>query len=200
MEILFTSIIAFTSTNLDDIFILTLFYGTKRFKEREIVAGQFLGIATLIAISLIGSLVGLLIDQSYIGLLGLIPIYIGGKGIWGLLKNKENNDKGDDVYKDERKNKSLTVAGVTIANGGDNIGIYVPLFATLTWTNKLTMTTIFLAMTFLWCLIAKYFAKHPYVAKTVEKYGHIITPLVLVLLGFYILFKNETFGLLTTGQ
>ena len=200
MEILFTSIIAFTSTNLDDIFILTLFYGTKRFKEREIVAGQFLGIATLIAISLIGSLVGLLIDQSYIGLLGLIPIYLGGKGIWALLKNKENNDEGDDVYKNERKNKSLTVAGVTIANGGDNIGIYVPLFATLTWTNKLTMTTIFLAMTFLWCLIAKYFAKHPYVAKTVEKYGHILTPLVLVLLGFYILFKNETFGLLTTGQ
>jgi len=200
MEILLTSIIAFTSTNLDDIFILTLFYGTKRFKEREIVAGQFLGIATLIAISLIGSLVGLLIDQSYIGLLGLIPIYLGGKGIWALLKNKENNDEGDDVYKDERKNKSLTVAGVTIANGGDNIGIYVPLFATLTWTNKLTMTTIFLAMTFLWCLIAKYFAKHPYVAKTVEKYGHILTPLVLVLLGFYILFKNETFGLLTTGQ
>ena len=200
MEILFTSIIAFASTNLDDIFILTLFYGTKRFKEREIVAGQFLGIATLIAISLIGSLVGLLIDQSYIGLLGLIPIYLGGKGIWALLKNKENNDEGDDVYKNERKNKSLTVAGVTIANGGDNIGIYVPLFATLTWTNKLTMTTIFLAMTFLWCLIAKYFAKHPYVAKTVEKYGHILTPLVLVLLGFYILFKNETFGLLRTGQ
>ena len=121
MEILFTSIIAFTSTNLDDIFILTLFYGNKRFKEREIVAGQFLGITTLIAISLIGSLVGLLIDQSYIGLLGLIPIYLGVRGIWDLLKNRENNDQDDDVYKHERKNKSLTVAGVTIANGGDNV-------------------------------------------------------------------------------
>jgi cadmium resistance protein CadD (predicted permease) len=62
------------------------------------------------------------------------------------------------------------------------------------------MAGIFLAMTFLWCLVAKYFAKHPYVAKTVEKYGHIITPLVLVLLGFYILFKNETVGLLMKGH
>ena len=196
MEILLTSIIAFTSTNLDDIFILTLFYGNKRFKEREIVAGQFLGISTLIVISLIGSLIGLLIDQSYIGLLGLIPIYLGVRGIWDVLKNRDSNNEDDDFYKNDRKNKSLAVAGVTIANGGDNIGIYVPLFATLTWTNKLTMAAIFLAMTFLWCLVAKYFAKHPYVAKTVEKYGHIITPLVLVLLGFYILFKNETVGLL----
>jgi cadmium resistance transport/sequestration family protein len=200
MEIIFTSIIAFASTNLDDIFILTLFFGNKRFKEREIVTGQFLGIVTLIAISLIGSLIGLLIDPSYIGLLGFIPIYLGGKGIWALLKNKENNDEDDNVYKDDRKNKSLTVAGVTIANGGDNIGIYVPLFATLTWSNKLTMAAIFLTMTFLWCLVAKYFAKHPYVAKTVEKYGHIITPLVLVLLGVYILFENETVGLFTRGH
>src|SRR5688572_3173619 len=132
MEILLTSIIAFASTNLDDIFILTLFYGNKRFKEREIVAGQFLGITTLIVISLIGSLVGLLIDQSYIGLLGLIPIYLGVRGIWDVLKNRESGNENDDLYKNDRKNKSLAVAGVTIANGGDNIGIYVPLFATLT--------------------------------------------------------------------
>src|SRR5687767_2517267 len=109
MEILFTSIIAFASTNLDDIFILTLFFGNKRFKEREIVTGQFLGIATLIAISLIASLIGLLIDPFYIGLLGFIPIYLGGKGIWALLKNRENKNEDDNVYKDDGKNKSLTV-------------------------------------------------------------------------------------------
>jgi len=199
MEILITSVIAFASTNLDDIFILTLFYGNKRFKEREIVVGQLLGITTLIAISLVGSLVGLLIDQSYIGLLGVIPILLGIKGILGLLRNGERNDQDGDLYKDGSKSKALTVAGVTIANGGDNIGIYVPLFATLTWANKITMVTVFLAMTFLWCLIAKYFANHPYVAKTVDKYGHIITPFVLVLLGLFILFENRTFGLLTKG-
>jgi cadmium resistance transport/sequestration family protein len=196
MEILITSVIAFVSTNLDDIFILTLFYGNRKFKGGEIVAGQILGITTLIVISLIGSLVGLLIDQSYIGLLGVIPIFLGIKGILGLLKNDKGNDQDDNLYKDGRKSKVLTVAGVTIANGGDNIGIYVPLFATLTWTNKVTMAIIFLAMTFVWCFIAKYFATHSYVAKTVDKYGHIITPFVLILLGLFILYENGTFGLL----
>lgn len=74
MEILITSVIAFTSTNLDDIFLLTLFYGNKEFKSKDIIAGQLLGISTLIAVSLIGSLIGLLVPQAYIGLLGLVPM------------------------------------------------------------------------------------------------------------------------------
>lgn len=194
MEILITSVIAFTSTNLDDIFLLTLFYGNKEFKSKDIIVGQLLGISTLIAVSLVGALIGLLVQQAYIGLLGLVPMFLGLKGILGLLKGKPDDEEVD-MDKGRGRSKVLTVAGVTIANGGDNIGIYVPLFATLTWTDKTTMVIIFLAMTLLWCMIAKYFVKHPYVASVVEKYGHIITPFVLVLLGIFILYENGTFGL-----
>lgn len=195
MEILITSVIAFTSTNLDDIFLLTLFYGNKEFKSKDIIVGQLLGISTLIAVSLMGSLLGLLVPQAYIGLLGLVPMFLGLKGIWRLLKSKPDDDEVD-MDEGRGENKVFTVAGVTIANGGDNIGIYVPLFATLTWTDKTTMVIIFLAMTVLWCMIAKYFVKHPYVASVVEKYGHRITPFVLMLLGIFILYENGTFGLL----
>jgi cadmium resistance transport/sequestration family protein len=194
MEIVITSVIAFISTNIDDIFILTLFYGNKKFKDKEIIAGQFLGIIALISIGLIGSLVGLFIAPAYIGLLGLFPIYLGAKGIWGLMRNTTEEDQNENENKG--KNNVLTVAGVTLANGGDNIGIYIPLFATLTWTNKLTMVTVFLIMTFLWCLAAKYLTKHPFVSKAVDKYGHFVTPFVLVLLGIYILYESETFVLL----
>jgi cadmium resistance protein CadD (predicted permease) len=93
MEILITSIVAFTSTNLDDIFLLTLFYGNKEFKSKDIIVGQLLGISTLIAVSLIGSLIGLLVPQAYIGLLGLIPMFLGLKGIWGLVKGKSDDDE-----------------------------------------------------------------------------------------------------------
>jgi len=195
MEILIASVVAFVSTNIDDIFILTLFYGDKKFKNGEILSGQLLGISSLIAISLIGSLVGLFIAQEYIGLLGLVPIYLGAKGIWTLIKNREEIDTTDDVKKHERKNNVLAVAGVTIANGGDNIGIYIPLFATLTWTNKIIMVIVFLLMTFVWCLTAKYFTKHPYVAKVVDKYGHFVTPFVLLLLGLYILYESKSWNL-----
>src|SRR6188768_3847683 len=99
MEILIASVIAFVSTNIDDIFILTLFYGNKKFNGREIVAGQFLGIISLIAISLVASLVGLFIDPAYIGLLGLIPIYLGMKGIWELIKNTDEEEQVENLDK-----------------------------------------------------------------------------------------------------
>ena len=197
MEILITSIIAFASTNIDDIFILTLFYGNKKFKDGEILGGQLLGIISLITVSLIGSLAGLFIDPAYIGLLGLIPMYLGARGILGLISAKIKGEERDNQPKSKGKNRVLAVAGVTFANGGDNIGIYTPLFAALTWANKIVMVTIFLAMTFLWCLAAQYLTKHPIVAKAVDKYGHLVTPFVLVLLGLYILYESGTLVLLT---
>jgi len=196
MEILITSIVAFVSSNIDDIFLLTLFFANKKFKDKEVVTGQFLGISFLITISLAGSLVGLFIDQVYIGLLGLVPIYLGVKGLRELQKGR--GEGATEIT--ERKNNILTVAGVTVANGGDNIGIYIPLFASMTWTNKISMAGIFLLMTGLWCLTAKYFSMHLYVAKKADRYGHLVTPFVLVLLGLYIMYENETFRLFTSDR
>ena len=130
MEILLTSILAFISTNIDDVFLLMLFFGNKRFKEREIVVGQFLGIAALIAVSFAVSFIGLVIDKAYIGLLGFLPIYFGIRGII-QLRTKQIHEEGKVIEPKSNRNNIFTVAGTTIANGGDNIGIYVPLFATI---------------------------------------------------------------------
>ena len=196
MEILLASFLAFVSTNVDDIFILTLFYGNKKYNDRDIVAGQFTGIISLIMISLVGSLAGLFFNQAYIGVLGLFPFYLGLKGIWELFTKKTGDRREINEKNGTGNNKMLAVAGVTIANGGDNIGIYIPLFATLSWPNKITMISIFLVMTFVWCLTAKYLTSHPYVSKRVDKYGHMVSPFVLLFLGIYILYESNTFQLL----
>jgi cadmium resistance transport/sequestration family protein len=197
MELIITSILAFISTNIDDIFILTLFFGNKRFKPREIIIGQYLGIISLIAISFVASLAGLVIDKMYIGLLGLIPIYLGIKGVIELFR-KNNNEADEELSLDNNnRDNVLTVAGVTIANGGDNIGIYTPIFATLPVSATVTMVVIFLLMTMIWCLIAKYLTTHPYIARTIDKYGHMVTPLVLIALGIFILYESGSLGLVS---
>jgi cadmium resistance protein CadD (predicted permease) len=194
MEIIITSVLAFISTNIDDVFLLMLFFGNKHFKDREIVIGQYLGIATLIAASFALSFIGLVIDKAYIGLLGFVPIYFG---VRGLLHLRAKQVEGDDVVEPiNNRNNIFTVAGTTIANGGDNIGIYVPLFATLGRPQQLTMISVFFLMTALWCLIAKYFTKHPIIAKAIDKYGHVLTPFILIFLGIYILYQSGTWRLL----
>ena len=74
MELIVASGIAFVSTNIDDLFLLTLFYANIKFKEWEIITGQYLGIIFLIVVSLIGSFAELFIDVVYIGLLGSLEI------------------------------------------------------------------------------------------------------------------------------
>ncbi|OQP60203.1 hypothetical protein A3860_34570 [Niastella vici] len=195
MELIITSIIAFASTNIDDIFILMLFFANKEYKPKQVVLGQYIGIIALIAISFIGSLISLFIDQKYIGLLGLLPVYFGIRGIIRLIQYKKENEQEAKVST-TRSNKTLSVAAVTFANGSDNIGIYIPLFATLLIHQKIIMVAIFLVMIAVWCLAARYLSKHWAIANTIDKYGHIITPIVLILLGVYILYESQSLGLL----
>lgn len=194
MSILLTAVLAFVSTNIDDLFILTLFFGDQSRIQRDVVLGQLLGIATLITISLIGSFIGLLIDLRYVGLLGLLPCYLGIKGFVSLWKNSHDPKNGD--IKEVPTNNSIpAVAAVTIANGGDNIGIYIPLFATMTGAEKSVTTFVFLMMTLVWCIIARYLARHPWLKEPLDKYGHRITPVVLFLLGIFILFESHSLSL-----
>jgi cadmium resistance protein CadD (predicted permease) len=132
--------------------------------------------------------------------LGLIPIYMGIKSAFNLMSQKvPHGDKQNvAVERDNQRIKHLQlfyVASVTIANGGDNVGIYIPLFATLTISKKLTMAFIFLMMTALWCFAARYLSKHPMIRNMVGKYGHIITPFVFILLGVYIIYESNTVDL-----
>jgi cadmium resistance transport/sequestration family protein len=196
MEIIIVSIIAFASTNIDDIFILTLLFGDKRYKTRDVYIGQYLGIITLISVSIAGSFLGNLIDSKYIGLLGLFPIYLGLRQIISLLKHE---NKEEELKEEETKFSKigiLKVATITFANGGDNIGVYIPLFTTLTMADKSIMISIFLMMVFVWLTVAKYLTTHPILTKLLSKYGHIITPIVLCLLGLFILKENGSFNLL----
>lgn len=197
MEIILTSIIAFASTNIDDLFILTLFFGDKRYKPVDIYLGQYLGIIALIAISVTGSLIGNFIDSKYIGILGLFPIYLGAKQIISLIKGENEEEKSEQQEKENSKTGILNIAMVTIANGGDNIGTYVPLFAALSTGDKSIMIVLFLAMTMLWLITARYLTTHPLLAKAISRYGHIITPIVLCLLGLFILYENGNFSLIT---
>jgi cadmium resistance protein CadD (predicted permease) len=89
----------------------------------------------------------------------------------------------------------LTVASVTLANGGDNIGVYVPVFATAGAAGLLTYVTVFLVLVAVWCAAGYLFARRPLVATALSRWGHILLPIVLITLGVAILIEGHAFGL-----
>ena len=188
-----TSLLAFVSTNIDDIFILMLFFGSRKVRESRIIVGQYLGIGTLIVVSLIGAFIGNFIDQRYVGILGFFPIYLAIKHVIELIGRKQSEENVDTV---SISTGPLTIAGVTIANGADNLGVYIPLMTTMSAMEKMQLIIIFALMTYVWCLLGKYLASRPFIAKQLARFGHIIMPIILLLLGVFILIESGSVSLL----
>ena len=184
-------IAAFVSTNIDDLFILMVFFATPRFLSSQIVLGQYIGMGSLIGVSLAGSLITLVLPHNLIGLVGLFPIAIGIKE---LLELHKKGDKEDDERLANRLLRSkktrlpfLTVAAITFS-GGEEIGIYTTLFATNNEVESIIMLiSVVMVLTALWCFLANYLVKHSFLANVFRSVGSRLLPYVLIGLGIYIL-------------
>lgn len=204
---------AFIVTNIDDIFVLMLLFSqaksqvktseglkgmqtkNKHISSKDIVIGQYLGFALLVVVSLLGTFGVMLIPEKWVGLLGLIPIYLG---IMLFIKGEDEDESAilSSLNSGKYNSVFLSVAFITFANGGDNLGIYVPFFSTLTM-NQLAVTVItFFIMVAIWCFIGYRLAAFKHVSETLENYGRWIIPIVFIGLGIYIMVENETFSAL----
>ncbi|MBC1236299.1 cadmium resistance transporter [Nostoc sp. 2RC] len=199
-----TGITAFSATNIDDIVILTLLFSqvNKTFRSRHIIAGQYLGFAALIAASLPGFFGGLIIPQSWIRLLGFMPIIIG---MSSLLKREE--DSPEEVSEETQGSypsvigsflspQTCNVAAIAFANGSDNISVYVPLFANLELESLLVIMSVFFALVGVWCYAAYKFTYLPAIAQFLTDNGSTFVPCILVGLGVFIVSENVTWTLL----
>lgn len=188
------AVVAFASTNIDDIFVLLGFFANPKLKPGHVVVGQYLGIAALVAAALLGSLLTLAVPDRYIGFLGVLPILIG---IWHLWSAWHSTDETNEVRKPSASalGTIFSAAAVTIANGGDNIAVYVPLFSRQSPTAILAICGVFAVMVAAWCIAAQWLVGHPALGAPIRRWGGRVMPLVLIALGAYILLSSGAINL-----
>lgn len=197
-----TGAMAFTVTNIDDIVLLTLFFSqvNPTFRRQHIVIGQYLGFTALVAASLLGFFGGLVLPRPQIGLLGLAPIIIGLDGLFDPEESEEPEEVSG-VKPEEPSDFSVlnifspqaySVAVVTVANGGDNISIYVPLFASSSLAKLLVILGVFFLLTGVWCYAANLLTSQPAIARVLTRYGSLLVPYVLIGLGLFIAWESQT--------
>jgi cadmium resistance protein CadD (predicted permease) len=108
---------------LDDVLVLLIFFADPRFRIRQIIAGQFIGIAILYAVSVVGSCVSLMMPRAFVGLLGLVPIAMGLKSAWELWRPDPSEPVSNRRSAAGRTNVAAVVA-MTVANGGQRQRVY----------------------------------------------------------------------------
>jgi cadmium resistance transport/sequestration family protein len=196
-----TGVTAFVATNIDDILILTLFFSQVNaiLRHRHIVIGQYLGFSLLLLASLLGCFGSYILPPSSIRLLGLIPIAIG---LGSLLRLKEAESHSIEIEQQKANTSPLAhwlspqtygVAAVTVANGSDNISVYVPLFANNQLENLLVILGVFFTLVGVWCYAAYRLIDLPAIANLLTGYGSSFVPCVLIGLGVFIV--KESFVL-----
>lgn len=179
----------FAATNIDDIVVLAiLFLASARgaLPGWKVVVGQYLGFIALVAISVIAAAGLTLVPDEWVGLLGLVPLSIG---VYGLIRTLRRRDDDDDESA-IRAGGLLGVAGITIANGADNISLYTPVFRTTPIPDTVIIIIVFLMLVAVWCIVARFIGTNKTVTEALEKVEHWLVPAVFIGLGLYILIES----------
>jgi cadmium resistance protein CadD (predicted permease) len=177
---------AFVSTNIDDLFLLVGYFSDRSFSRDLIFAGQILGMAGIVAISLMAASVALAISPAHVGLLGFAPIIIGIGRLLRLGKTEQGQPTAVGI---------IQVATITIVNGGDNIAAYTPIFATEGSLEMSATLAIFAVLTLVWCFAALGLVRHTALGKPLRRYGHVLLPFILIGLGVLILYRSGAVNL-----
>ena len=187
----------FMVTNIDDIIVLSLFFARgagRRGTTAKIALGQYLGFGAILVASVVVALgARSFLPEDAIPYFGLIPLALGLLAASKAWRGDEADD--DDEGESGNPVSALEVAAVTFANGGDNIGVYVPVFLAVGTAGIVAYSLVFLALVAVLVLLARFVATRRPIARVLERWEHVLFPVVLIGLGVVILVEGGAFGL-----
>ena len=190
LETLLVGIALFASTNIDDVFLTMAFFADPGLRPRAIVAGKYAGIAVLVAASVAAAACALAVPSEWISLLGLAPLGLGIQRLVTAWRARSRPVKdGDDEAGAAGGSflaQAASVAAITAANGGDNLGVYIPVFAQDLGRIP-AYAAVFAVMTGVWCAVGRALVTHRLVAATMRRLAGVLLPWVLIALGLWIL-------------
>ena len=185
----------FVVTNVDDFVLLTVLFATVGRggpTGRQIVTGQYLGIGILVVVSSLVALGLSPVPVRWTGLLGLVPI---GLGVRGLLRLRRPSDDGRQM--DRGAGAVAGTGGVmalTLANGADNLSVYIPLFRQVGAARTATYIVTFAVLVGVWCLVARSLADRRLLVAGIDRVGHWLVPLLYIAIGIRVVVVSGLFG------
>ncbi|HFV0236924.1 TPA: CadD family cadmium resistance transporter [Streptococcus agalactiae] len=195
-QTIISAIGVYISTSIDYLIVLIILFAqlSQNKQKWHIYAGQYLGTGLLVGASLVAAYVVNFVPEAWmVGLLGLIPIYLGIRfAIVGEGEEEEEEEIIERLEQCKANQLFWTVTLLTIASGGDNLGIYIPYFASLDWSQTLVVLLVFAIGIIIFCELSWVLSSIPLISETIEKYQRIIVPLVFIPLGLYIMYESGT--------
>jgi len=199
---------AFVGTNVDNcVVIMAMVAAAPVERARRIAVGQIIGFVVLVAVAAAAAALLFEFSTAVVGLLGLVPLAIGLHGLLGVARagrgeEAEAPPTGGTERRRQRPEqravgRSLTAAAlVTLAAGGDNLAVYIPLFRVGGATRVGAIVAVFLVGEAIvtWLILSG--GRHPQARGVMLRIGHLAVPVLLCCVGVLVLVEAGTFSLL----
>lgn len=184
----------FAGTRIDDIVTLAVLNMSSRAqghpKRWQIWVGMYAGMTAVVLLSLLAAIGLTVVPDGWIWVLGLIPLLLGVRSLIITIRAHNAGTPASPAVV-----TGLTgVIGLTIANAGDDIAAYIPVFRALDAGNVAITVVVFAIGVAAWCLLGAWLASHRRVTNVIQKWGHWIIPAVFILIGLYVFYKAGIFG------
>lgn len=167
----------FVVTNLDGLVLLTLLFATPTIRTSSVVVGQYLGLTIVVAISAAAAFGLYVVPRRWAGLLGVIPIALG---LRALVR------RDDPTFVKPAVGLAAVIL-LIVSDGTDNVAVYTPVFRHLGPLASLLYVSVFAVIAVVWCALGSALARHKRIASSVERWGHLIVPIVFILIGLTLL-------------
>ena len=189
-----TAVALFAGTNVDDLVVLALLNAASRTagrpRRREIWAGQYLGFAVLVGLSLAAGRGLSLLPARWLWLLALIPFTLGVVTVTRVIRAVRRGERPAPPS----AGGLLGVAALTIVDGADNLAAYTPVFATAGRAQIVVMLVVFAVGVAVWCLAGSLLVRHGRIIGVLGRHGHWILPIAFLLIGLYTLQRTAHLG------
>ena len=185
LETILIATALFAATNADDLVLLIVFFAQPGCRPRRVMFGAVVGLAALTGASFAAAWLALAAPADWLPWLGLAPLYLGLR--WLVRPRHDESPAGAASWQ--------TVALVTVANGADNLGAYIPVFANQSFAEKVVTAATFAVLAFGLCALAWVAVRHPTWGPHVQRWSARLGPFVLIAIGFWIVAQHPVFGL-----
>jgi cadmium resistance protein CadD (predicted permease) len=190
---------AFVGTNVDNtLVVMAMVAGAPAERSHRIAAGQVVGFVVLVGAAFAGAAVLFEFSARVVGLLGLVPFAIGLHGLVGLRPSPRGKQtRARPTSANRAVGRSLTAAAlVTIATGGDNLAVYIPLFRVGGATRLAVILAVFALGEVAVTTLVLAGGRHPRARAVMDRLGAVAVPVLLCAIGVLVLVAAGTFSLL----
>lgn len=182
----------YLSTSIENVVILVGVFCANPANAKAVRLGFGIGSLALLLISLATLTVAAWIPIRYLGLLGLIPITLGIYEIFRSCGKDASDDSTPQNIPQARGEVVLSASLLMVANGGDTIAVFAPLFAETERIGVVVMTVGFILAALGLSFASGRICVLPQLSEPLKKYGPRIAPIIMIGIGIYILLNTGT--------